>query len=83
MNHVIQPMETFPSIAEKYGHPGEWLVIAVLNPPASQDLPPMDPGSPLIGAELVLPDTWDPDYVIPVRSTRSASGSSSASSSTK
>jgi hypothetical protein len=67
MKHVVSHGESFPSIAEHYGHPGEWQVIAGLNAPPvlvidGMPVAPHDPGAPMIGAELELPAEWDPEY---------------------
>ena len=67
MKHTVSHGESFPSIAERYGHSGEWQVSAELNAPEVADdgipvVPPHDPGAPLIGAELELPDEWGTEY---------------------
>jgi len=59
VKYIVQGGDSFPSIAEQFGRSGQWQAIAVLNKPETDDIPPIDPGSPTPGMRIDLPDEWD------------------------
>lgn len=59
MEYTVQPGDTLASIAEGFGHSGEWRVLAELN--AEGDL--QEPGNLWTDYLLQVPDEWAPDAV--------------------
>lgn len=51
--YTVQPHDTLPSIAERYGHAGEWQVLR----DANVDII-LDANTLFIGSVLVLPEGW-------------------------
>jgi hypothetical protein len=52
VSYTTEPMDSLPSIAEAWGHSGEWQAISEMNP----DLP--DPHNIQPGMEILIPVEW-------------------------
>jgi hypothetical protein len=52
MEYITEPMDSLPSIAEAFGHSGEWLELAQENP----DLPDFHNIQP--GMSILIPPEW-------------------------
>jgi hypothetical protein len=52
MEYTTEPMDSLPSIAEAFGHSGEWQVLVEENP----DLP--DPHNIQPGMSILIPPEW-------------------------
>lgn len=52
MSYTTEPMDSLPSIAEAFGHSGEWQALSEYNP----DLP--DPHNIQPGMDLLIPPDW-------------------------
>jgi hypothetical protein len=50
--YITEPMDSLPSIAEAFGHSGEWQMLVEQNPDLS------DPHNIQPGMSLMIPDEW-------------------------
>jgi len=66
--YTTEPMDSLPSIAEAWGHPGEWQTLAEFNP----DIP--DPHNIQPGMSLMIPAAWvSEEPPVPTSETTSSS----------
>ncbi len=63
LHHIVQPGETLSSIADDFGHPGEWSKLYAENKAPAGPL--TDPDEIQVGMLLKVPDGWAPPSLPP------------------